>query len=70
MQLDDGWVRWSCDHASCGESVEFRPTLEETAAVEVRDTPGAAGPEGWGMDLAGDAPRHLCPAHADEPPSE
>ncbi len=64
---------WSCDHPGCRESVEFRPTLEETAAVEVRPTPGDAGPEGWGLDLTGgpgrdgEPPWHLCPAHAEQP---
>jgi len=72
IQLQDGWVMWSCDHPECEESVEFRPTLEETAAIEVRPTPGGSEPEGWGVDLAatngepGRGPGHLCPEHATE----
>jgi hypothetical protein len=72
IQLQDGWVMWSCDHPTCEESVEFRPTLEDTAAIEVRPTPGDAGPENWVVDLApepgrtGSAPWHFCPAHAEE----
>ena len=71
-QLRDGWVMWSCDHPACEESVEFRPTLEETAAIEVRPTPGEAGPENWVLDLnksprrSGEPPWHFCPAHAED----
>jgi hypothetical protein len=70
IQLRDGWIMWSCDHPTCEESVEFRPTLEETAAIEVRRTPGVSEPEGWSVDLAattgtpGRDPRHYCPKHA------
>ena len=69
-QLRDGWVMWSCDHPACEETVEFRPTLEETAAIEVRPTAGEAGPEDWLLDLdespgkPGEPPWHLCPRHA------
>jgi hypothetical protein len=72
IRLRDGWVMWSCDHPTCEESVEFRPTLEETAAIEVRPTPGEAEPEDWVVDLSatpgkpGSPPWHYCPAHAEE----
>jgi hypothetical protein len=70
-QLQDGWVMWSCDHPACEESVEFRPTLEDTAKIEVRPTPGEAGPEDWVVHLADASaepagPRHFCPAHAED----
>jgi hypothetical protein len=69
VQQRDGWVTWSCDHPTCAESVEFRPTLEETAKIEVRPTPGEAGPEDWVLHLAESPdsaaePQHFCPAHA------
>lgn len=69
-QRGDGWVVWSCDHTACEESVEFRPTLEDTAAIEVRPTPGDAGPQDWVLELtpapglSGNPPWHFCPAHA------
>jgi hypothetical protein len=62
---------WSCDHPMCDESVEFRPTLEETAAIEV-PAEGAA-PEGWALDLTetpgkpGRGPWHYCPKHTVDP---
>jgi hypothetical protein len=72
IRLRDGWVMWSCDHPTCEESVEFRPTLEDTAAVEVRPTPGEAEPEDWVVDVSatpgrpGYTPWHYCPEHAEE----
>jgi len=55
----------------CEESVEFRPTLEDTAKIEVRPTPGEAGPEDWVLHLTEasaqpSGPRHFCPAHAED----
>jgi hypothetical protein len=64
----DGWVMWSCDHPACDETVEFRPTLEETAVVEV--SPDSDEPAGWRLDITedpgkdGGPPWHFCPQHA------